>query len=216
VTDDAAIRVLVCDDHQVVAEGVAALLRAQPDLDVLGVAGSMADAVQKTARLHPDVVLMDFLLPDGDGAQATAAIKAADPQVKVVVLTSYADEDALVACIQAGCSGFVTKNKGAVEMSSAVRLAARGEAVVSPEMLARLLPRMGMARRGLGADLTPREHQVLQLLADGESKEAISRRLYVSANTVRNHIQSILTKLGVHSRLEAVAVAAREGLIKRA
>jgi DNA-binding NarL/FixJ family response regulator len=166
-------------------------------------------------RLRPDVVLMDYGLPDGDGVMATAAIKASQPDVKVIMLTSFVDEEVLVAAIEAGCSGYVTKHKGAEELTTAVRLAADGEVVVSPDMLARLLPRLRRNHQGLGWDLTPRERQVLELLAHGDSKETIAARLFLSTNTVRNHIQNILTKLGVHSRLEAVAIAAREGLLHR-
>jgi DNA-binding NarL/FixJ family response regulator len=132
------------------------------------------------------------------------------------MLTSFADEATLVASIEAGCSGFVTKSKSTSEVTVAVRLAADGEAVVSPDMLALLLPRLSRTRRGLGTDLTRRELEVLMLLSDGESKDRIGERLFLSPNTVRNHIQSILSKLGAHSRLEAVAIAVREGLIRRA
>ena len=209
------IRVLVCDDHRVVADGLALVLGAQPDIEVVGVTGKVAEVCELAAVLRPDVVLMDYALPDGDGVAAAAAIKAARPDVKVVMLTSFVDVDVLVAAIDAGCSGFVTKHKAGEELIAAVRLAADGEALVSPDMLARLLPRLRPTYRGVGSDLTPREREVLDLLALGESKEAIAARLYLSANTVRNHIQSILGKLGAHSRLEAVATATREGLIRR-
>ena len=209
------IRVLVCDDHRVVAEGLAMVLEAQPDVEVVGVAGTVAEVRELAASLWPDVVLMDYALPDGDGVAATSAVKTARPEVKVVMLTSFVDVDVLVAAIEAGCSGFVTKHKAADELTAAVRLAAQGEALVSPDMLARLLPRLRPTYHGIGSDLTPREREVLDLLAQGESKEAIARRLFLSANTVRNHIQNILGKLGAHSRLEAVATATREGLIHR-
>jgi two-component system response regulator DevR len=209
------IRVLVCDDHEVVAQGLAMVLGAAPDIEVVGVAGSVAEVRQMAVSCGPQVVLMDYGLPDGDGVTATAAIKASQPDVQVIMLTSFVDEDVLVAAIQAGCSGYVTKHKGAEELTAAVRLAAHGEALVSPDMLARLLPRLRRGDQGLGWDLTPRERQVLDFLAEGESKEAIAQRLFLSTNTVRNHIQNILTKLGAHSRLEAVAAAGREGLLHR-
>jgi DNA-binding NarL/FixJ family response regulator len=214
-TAGACVRVLVCDDHQVVAQGLAMVLDAAPDIEVVGVAGSVAEVRQMAVSRRPDVVLMDYGLPDGDGVTATAAIMASQPDVQVIMLTSFVDEDVLVAAIQAGCSGYVTKHKGAEELTAAVRLAADGEALVSPDMLARLLPRLRRGHQGLGWDLSPRERQVLDLLAQGESKDAIAERLFLSTNTVRNHIQNILTKLGAHSRLEAVAAAAREGLLHR-
>ena len=213
VPPEGRIRVLICDDHRVVAEGLAMVLGAQPDMAVVGVAGGVAEVCEMEASLRPDVVLMDYALPDGDGVAATATIKASRPDVRVVMLTSFVDVDVLVAAIEAGCSGFVTKHKAAEELTTAVRLAAEGEALVSPDMLARLLPRLRPSYHGVGADLTAREREVLDLLAQGESKEAIARRLFLSANTVRNHIQNILGKLGAHSRLEAVATARREGLI---
>ena len=215
VPPEERIRVLVCDDHRVVAEGLAMLLEAQPDIEVVGVTGTVAGVCELAASLRPDVVLMDYALPDGDGVAATAAIKAARPEVKVVMLTSFVDVDVLVAAIDAGCAGFVTKHKAADELTTAVRLAAAGEALVSPDMMARLLPRLRPSYHGVGSDLTPREREVLGLLAQGQSKEAIAQRLFLSANTVRNHIQNILGKLGAHSRLEAVATATREGLIRR-
>ena len=214
-TPGKCVRVVVCDDHQVVAQGLAMVLGAAPDIEVVGVAGSVAEVRQMAVSRRPDVVLMDYGLPDGDGVTATAAIKASQPDVQVIMLTSFVDEDVLVAAIQAGCSGYVTKHKGAEELTAAVRLAADGEALVSPDMLARLLPRLRRGHQGLGWDLSPRERQVLDLLAQGESKDAIAERLFLSTNTVRNHIQNILTKLGAHSRLEAVAAAAREGLLHR-
>ena len=209
------IRVLVCDDHRLVAQSLTMLLSAQADMEVVGVAGSVAEVRELAASRRPHVVLMDYALPDGDGVMATEAIKTSQPDVNVVMLTSFADEEVLVAAIEAGCSGYITKHKGADELTTAVRLAAGGEALVSPDMLARLLPRLRRRHQGLGSDLTPRERQVLDLLAQGDSKEVIARRLFLSTNTVRNHIQSILTKLNAHSRLEAVAAATREGLVHR-
>lgn len=209
------VRVVICDDHRLVAQGLAMLLGAHPDMDVVGIAATVAEVRRLCAARRPHVVLMDYALPDGDGVAATAAIKAAHPEVKVVMLTSFVDEEVLVAAIEAGCSGYVTKAKGAEELSAAVRLAAEGEALVSADMLARLLPRLRRSHRGVGSDLSTRERQVLDLLADGASKETIAARLVLSTNTVRNHIQNVLVKLGAHSRLEAVATAAREGLIRR-
>lgn len=211
----APVRVVICDDHRLVAEGLALLLDRQPDVEVVGLAATVAEVRRMVSSRRPDVVLMDYALPDGDGVAATALIKADHPEVKVVMLTSFVDEDVLVGAIEAGCSGYVTKAKGGDELTTAVRLAAEGEALVSADMLARLLPRLRRNHRGVGADLSARERQVLDLLADGVSKEAIADRLVLSTNTVRNHIQNLLVKLGAHSRLEAVATATREGLIHR-
>jgi len=132
-----------------------------------------------------------------------------------VMLTAYTNEAVLVAAIEAGCSGYITKHVGARIVAKGIRLAASGEALVTAAMLQQLLPRLSRTDRGTGSDLTPREREVLELLADGASTQAIAERLYMSSNTVRNHVQKILTKLGVHSRLEAVSTAVREGVIDR-
>lgn len=208
------IRVLICDDHQMVAEGIAMVLGAEPDIEVVGVAQTVAELRELSTSRRPHVVLMDYALPDGNGVTATAAVKASHPDIEIIMLTSFVDEEVLVAAIDAGCSGYVTKHKGADELITAVRLASVGETVVSRDMLARLLPRLRRSNRGLGRTLTRRERQVLDRLAQGDSTEAIARSLFVSTNTVRNHIQSILTKMGAHSRLEAVANASREGLLR--
>ena len=206
---------MVCDDHQVVAQGLAALLAAEPDIDVVGVAGSVTEVVEQAESLRPDVVLMDYELPDGDGVAATRALKKSRPETKVVLLTAYSNEAVLVAAVEAGCSGFITKRDGSQVVAEGVRLAASGEALVSAALLRQVLPRLTRTDRRRSTDLTPREIEVLELLAEGLPTPTIAERLYVSYNTVRNHVQSILMKLGVHSRLEAVSTAVREGIIRR-
>lgn len=206
------VRLLLCDDHQVFAEALAGLMAAD-GLEIVGVVGRVADAVQTAVNRRPDVVLMDYELPDGDGVSATRAIKAALPDTKVVLLTSNADEDVLVAALEAGASGYVTKHKPAAEVTAAVRAVANGEMLVSSDMLARLLPRMNRAAPAR-YDLTARELEVLELLAAGTPNIELAQRMGISRNTVRNHVQNLLTKLGVHSRLEAVALANREGLLR--
>lgn len=211
VTD--GLRVLVCDDHQVFADGIAALLRAE-GMEVVATVGRASEVVPSVLELRPDVVLMDYGLPDSDGVAATAAVKSADPSVHVVLLTSSNDEDVLVRAIDAGISGYVTKSKPSSEVMAAVRAAVAGDVLVSPDMVARLLPRLRTRERPTGYDLTPRELEVLELLAAGASNEVLVSNLGISRNTVRNHVQNLLTKLGAHSRLEAVALATREGLLR--
>lgn len=212
--DNAPTRVLLVDDHQMVVQGLTRILSEQPDIDVVGSAASVEDACS-AARLHqPDVVLMDYELPDGNGIQAAERIKADRPETKIVMVTSYTDEGVLIAAIEAGCSGYVTKHKVVEEVVEAVRAARAGEALISPAMLARLLPKLRPSKRGLGSDLTSREIEVLKLLAEGLSNSAIAQRLVISVHTVRHHVQNIITKLDVHSKLEAVATAAKEGLIR--
>jgi DNA-binding NarL/FixJ family response regulator len=209
------VRVLLCDDHDVLTEGLAAVLEAR-GLDVVAVVNKGADALDAVARTEPDVVLMDYQLPDQDGVSVTKAIKGAHPDVQVVLLTSSTDDRVLVEALEAGASGYVTKHKGSAEVVDAVAAAAAGEVVVSPDMLARLLPRLSpqpQAQR-LGGDLTRRESEVLGLMAEGATNEEVADRLFISRNTVRNHVQNILTKLGAHSRLEAVVIATRTGLVR--
>ena len=209
------IRVVVVDDHEMFAEGLATALGVDPAIDVVATAGTVEDGCA-AVRLHaPDVVLMDYELPDGDGATATERIKAEVPDAQVVMVTSYDDESILIRAIEAGCSGFITKHKAIQEVVSAVHAARAGEALISPSMLARLLPKLRRSPRGLGADLTPREVEVLKMLAEGVSNQQIAERLVLSLHTVRNHVQNVISKLGAHSKLEAVAAAVREGIIAR-
>jgi len=211
---NAPISVVVVDDHEMFAQGLQVLLSADPGIEVVATAGTV-EAGCAAVRMHsPDVVLMDYELPDGDGATATQRIKQEVPETQVVMVTSFDDETILVRAIEAGASGFITKHKAIQEVASAVRAAKAGEALISPSMLARLLPRLRHNPRGLGADLTPRENEVLQLLAEGVSNQQIAEKLVLSVHTVRNHVQNVITKLGAHSKLEAVATAVREGIIR--
>lgn len=209
------VTVVVCDDHAVLTQCLAATLAAEPDIEVVGVAGTVADVLALADQRRPQVVLMDYELPDGDGVAATRALKDAHPETKVVMLTSYTDEAVLVRAIEAGCSGYLTKHEGSDEVATGVRLAAEGEALVSPDLLARLLSRLVRTQASGGPALTGRELEVLELVADGATRNVIAERLGLSPNTVRNHVQAILRKLGVHSKLEAVSTAVRWGLIRR-
>ena len=209
------IRVLITDDHAVFADGLAALLTTEPDFVVTGIAGSVEDAAALAASGDPDVVLMDYELTDGTGVDATVRVLEACPRAKVVMLTSFTDDAILLAAIEAGASGFVTKHRAGREVLDAVRAAAAGEALITPALLARLLPRLRREPVRQASTLTTRELEVLEHLAEGLSNQAIADKLAVSLNTVRNHVQNVLTKLHAHSRLEAVAAAVRQGLIER-
>ena len=208
------IRVIVCDDHRVVAQGLAAVLEAEPDIQVLGIAASVEEVIELAERYTADVVLVDYELPDGDGVEATKKLKKIDPQLRVVMLTSYTDDEVLLSAMEAGCEGYLTKHGGAQSLVAGVRSAAAGEILVSGTLLHQLLPRLSQTKSGPTHNLTAREIEVLELLADGWATGEIAERLYLSLNTVRNHIQAILAKLKVHSRLEAVSKAAREGIIR--
>ena len=207
--------VVLCDDHRILTQGLTAILDEEPDISVVAVAATVAELVDMVNRHRPEVVLVDYQLPDGDGVTATRTLKQTHPTLQVVMLTAYGDEKVLLAAIEAGCSGFVTKQSAAIAIAGAIRQAAAGDAVINTATLHQLLPYLKPTSRGLGTDLTARELEVLELLADGASGRVIAQRLYLSFNTVRNHAQSVLDKLGVHSRLEAVAVALQEGIIER-
>ena len=207
------IRVLVVDDHEVLASSLARVLDEEPDLVSVGVAGTLERARAMIATTAPDVVLLDHRLPDGDGVAAISELRALRPSIKVVVLTASAADHVLVAAIEAGASGFVSKTRSLGEVTSAVRAAATGEAVISPELLARLLPRLSPSGRPRHQELTEREREVLGLVADGLSNAAIAERLVVSVHTVRNHVANLSAKLGAHSKLEALSIAVREGLL---
>lgn len=214
-TATSPIRVVLCDDHLVFTQALGSLLGREEDIQVTAAAGTVAELLVRVARETPDVVLIDYELPDGDGVSATRTLKSSFPDIQVVMVTSFATDEILIAAMEAGCSGYVTKHSPASSVANAIRQAAGGDVVISAPMLRKLLPTLKPTRRGLGSDLTAREREILELLADGASGRAIAAQLYLSANTVRNHAQSILDKLGAHSRLEAVAVAVQEGIIQR-
>jgi DNA-binding NarL/FixJ family response regulator len=180
---------------------------------VIGTAASVSEAVAAALAYEPDVILMDFELPDGDGAQATEQIKALTPTVDVIMLTARTDDDALVRAIAAGCSGFVRKEEPVEALLDAIVAAHEGETITPPSELTPLLRKLRPTHRGLGAELTPRELEILGLIAAGLVNKQIAQRLGLRLNTVRNHVQNVLTKLQAHSRLEAVATAVREDII---
>ncbi len=210
---DARIRVLIVDDEELFVESLARLLAAQPDMTVVGRARSVAEARQAVGAYEPDVVLMDMQLPDGDGAEATELIRAERPEMKIVMLTGRTDSQALVRAISAGCCGFVTKVETVDKLGQAIRDAHDGEIPFELRDVPRLLAQLPTTQRGLARSLTTREVQVLGLVAGGAPNKAIARELNVSLNTLRNHVQSVLRKLDAHSKLEAIAIASREGII---
>ena len=206
------IHVLIVEDHRVVAEGLAALINHQADMTVVGDAGSVAEAVQAVAELGPDVVLLDFRLPDGTGATAAAAIRDIRPEAKLIFLTREDTEAARFAAVQSGASAFIHKSKAAAEVVIAIRDVARGRMLITPRTIATLLAK----RRGIEAQLqslTPREKEVMALMGAGLSSRAVAAKMGISYTTVRTHIRSLGSKLGVHSKLEAIVKARELGLI---
>ena len=217
LTPDAApvdpIRVLVVDDHEVLAASLAFVLDTEPDLKVVGVAASAASALDLAAATAPDVVLLDQRLPDGEGTALIAPLHAVRSTVQVVMLTASTSDQVLLAAMEAGAAGFVDKTRSLAEVVLAVRSAAAGESLVSPRLLARLLPRLRRQETGAGNDLTAREREVLSHLSEGLSNAEIAARMTLSVHTVRNHVANLSTKLGAHSKLEALSIAVRSGLI---
>ena len=207
------VRVLVVDDHEVLASALAQALDAEPDIVTVGVAVTLQRAEALIPTTAPDVLLLDHRLPDGDGVDAIGRLRKLRPSMAVIVLTASAAEHVMVAAIEAGVSGFLSKTRSLAEVTSAVRAAAAGEAVISPEMLVRLLPRLNRTGQTGRETLTEREREVLGLLAEGLTNAAIADRLVVSVHTVRNHVANLSAKLGARSKLEALSIAMREGLL---
>lgn len=203
---------LIIDDHRVLAELLTAALSAADDVHVVGSVGTADEGVRSAASLRPDVVILDYDLPDTDGVSAIASIKGAYPDARVLMLTSYTDTSLLAEAMDAGCSGFITKRSGASEIHAAVLAVASDETPVSPDMVRSLVAR---DESDSGPDLTDRELEVLRLAARGLSNKDIAAELYLSVNTVRNHMQHVLHKLGAHSKLEATAIATRIGILRR-
>ena len=206
-------RLLIVDDHDMFADSLRVALSAQPDFEVVGTAATLAQGKNLVATTAPDVVLLDHQLPDGLGVDSIADLRAIRPETNVVVLTAAAEDSMLVAATEAGCAGFILKTSPLDELVSAVRTAAAGEIMVSSDLLSRLLNRLHHQYDKPSNDLTTREREILQLIAEGLTNGAIASRLFISVNTVRNHVQSILAKLGAHSKLEALSVAIRDEII---
>jgi DNA-binding NarL/FixJ family response regulator len=211
-------RVLIVEDHQVVAEGLAMLLDDHPELRVVGVAGGVADVERIAAATAVDVAVADYWLPDGTGVDAARVLRAHHPDAAVLFLSADDSDEVMLAALEAGASGYLVKSAGGADVATAVRRAADGDVLVPARQLAALLARRRQQaqrqaeRTRLLASLTVRERQVLGLLAEGKDNREVAARLGVSYPTVRSHVRSLLTKLGARSKLEAVVRAADWGL----
>jgi len=209
---DKTIRVLIIEDHQIVADGLTALLNDQRDMTVVGNVGSVAESAPAASELSPDVVLVDFRLNDGTGADAAAAIRRVNPSARHIFLTREDSDVARFAALESGASGFIHKSKAASEVVDAIRKVASGGTLITPTAIAALLNRRRESE-SQRESLTAREKEVLRLMAEGLPSREIATKLGISYATVRTHIRSLGAKLGVHSKVQAIVKARELALI---
>ncbi len=207
-----SIRVMLVDDHDMVRRGLAVFLKVKPDLECVGEARDGREAVELCAQVQPDVILMDLVMPEMSGAAATREIRARWPQVQVIALTSFQEQELVREVLEAGAIGYLLKNVTADELAGAIRNAHAGRSTLAPEALQVLVQRAGQ-EPAPGSDLTAREREVLALMVQGLSNPQIAERLVVSRATAKAHVSNILSKLGVSNRAEAISVALRQRLV---
>ncbi len=212
------ITVMIVDDHEMVRRGASSYLEAQPDISLVAQAGSGEEAVRLAQEFIPDVVLMDLVMPDMDGVEATRRVKSVSPRTQVVILTSFHQDEYVFPALQAGAISYLLKDVRATELLEAIRRAARGEATLHPRIAARVIKTF----RGLAPDeetpftaLTERELEVLKLIAKGYANDKIAEQLVISVGTVKGHVSNILSKLHLVDRTQAAAYAWQEGIVHR-
>jgi two-component system NarL family response regulator len=215
------MKILIVDDHVLFREGLVSLLKKQPDFQVIGEAGTVSEAVQLAKQYNPDIILMDFSLPDGTGLDATQEILAHQPKIKIVFLTVHETDDRLFAAVRSGAKGYLLKNIPVASLLSSLRALDIGEMAISPSMSARIIEdyaqkatRPVEAGSASNATLTTREIEILTLISKGDTNRDIAQKLYISENTVKNHIHNILEKLCLKNRREAILYARRYRLIE--
>ena len=202
------IRILIADDHIVVRMGLRTLLEAEPDLQVVGEAATGTEAILGFEQMRPDVVLLDLQMPDGGGLAALLSIKTLDPTAKIIILTSYGSEEDIYQAVQSGAAGYVLKNERSDDLLDAVRAVWGGGSWVSTNIQSRL------RERTCRVELTTRESEVLKLIFEGHANKEIAYQLGVAENTVKNHINNLMAKLGAHDRTQAVHLALKRGLLR--
>jgi len=210
------LRLLLVDDHEVVRQGLAALLARRPAFQVVAEAGTVAEAVAAARRFRPDIVVMDVRLPDGTGIEACRDIRAEMPETRVVMLTSYPDEEAVLAAIMAGASGYLLKQIRGRDLVEALESIGRGASLLDPAVTERVLERVRRIASGEGrdelAELTSQERKILMLVAEGKTNREIAAEVFLSDKTVKNYVSSILSKLNLQRRAQAAAFVAKHRL----
>jgi two-component system, NarL family, response regulator DevR len=215
VTSEASapLRLLVVDDHEVVRQGLVSLLDRREGIQVVAQAGSVAEAVEQANRFEPDIVIMDVRLPDGSGVEACRDIRAERPSTRVIMLTSYPDEEAVLAAIVAGASGYLLKQIRARDLVAAIETVGRGESLLDPAVTERVLERVRRIATGGQneelAQLTPQEQKILMLVAEGKTNKEIAGDVFLSDKTVKNYVSSILAKLNLERRAQVAAFVAK-------
>lgn len=207
------VTVVIIEDHVMFAETLSYALELQ-GIQVLGVGHRAADAARLVGEHRPDVLLLDYILPDGDGVRLASEMVQRIPSTKVVIFTGSGDNRTLVQAVAAGCAGYVTKDQRIEDLAAAVRAARDGETLISPSTLLRLVEHLGGGTPWIGSELTARELEVLQFIAEGLANKQIAQQMTLSLNTVRNHVHSVVSKLGAHSKLGALMIAQREGIVQ--
>jgi DNA-binding NarL/FixJ family response regulator len=206
-----ALGVFLVDDHEVVRAGLRALLEADQDIDVVGEAGTVADALARIPAAKPKVAILDVRLPDGSGVEVCREIRSTSPEIACVMLTSYTDDEALIASIMAGAAGCVLKQVGSLDLIDTVRRAGAGQSLLDPTLTERVLDRLrdGPKMDPRLASLTPQERRILDLVAEGYTNRQIADAMFLAEKTVKNYVSNLLAKLGVARRTQAAAIAAR-------
>ena len=208
------IRVLIADDHAVVRQGLRTFLALQEEIEVVGEAEDGAQAASAAKRLQPDVALMDLVMPRLDGIEAIRRIREVSPDTRVIVLTSFVDEDRMIPAVRAGAAGYLMKDVQPQDLVRAIRTVHGGEALLHPAVVAKLMEEVAAERPDGAPQLTAREREVLTLLARGRANKLIALDLGVSEKTVKAHVSNILGKLGLHDRTQAALYAVREGIVE--
>jgi DNA-binding NarL/FixJ family response regulator len=215
VTDSAsaqaAINVFLLDDHEIVRRGVRDMLEAEPDITVIGEAGTAESALARIPALRPDVAVLDVRLPDGDGVSVCREIRSRMPQVACLMLTSFGDDEALFDAIMAGAAGYVLKQIRGTDLIGAVRTVARGESMLDPEAASKVMARMReqASKADPLAGLTPQERKILELIGEGLTNRQIGERMFLAEKTVKNYVSALFAKLGMERRTQAAAYASR-------